>query len=258
MEKPKYFIVEFMEDMLSDWSFSEFKQMYYYLSRHSGNVLILTNTGVLKTFEDDESKDNLEQFGEFLDEKRSEIFWLLEKPLFTYLNKDTGVLELSQFYSLGKNQPTQNLQLPLDRICLLDMRGESILRSEETKIFDAYLFGGILGDHPPRDRTFTLREQFKHRRRLHTTQMSTDTALLVTQMIVEEKWELEKIPFTENPELANPEDPDNTVSMEGFVYVTNKYELETGKLRNVNVEEPIMSDTIKNTLLFMDFDFNLM
>jgi len=258
MEKPKYFIVEFMEDMLSDWSLSEFKQMYYYLSRHTGNILILTNAGVLRGFSDDESKDNFEQLAEFLDEKRSEIFWLLEKPLFNHLNEATGVLELEQFYSIGKNKPVQKLHLALVKICLLDMRGESILRSGEVKIFDAYLFGGILGDHPPRDRTFTLREQFKNRRRLHTTQMSTDTALLVTQMIVEENWEFEKIPFVENPELVNPEDVTSSVSMEGFVYVTTKYNLETGKLSNVSVEEPIMSDVIKNTLLFMDFDFNIM
>jgi ribosome biogenesis SPOUT family RNA methylase Rps3 len=257
MDKQKFFIVEFMEDMLSDWSFSEFRQMYSYMIRHPGNVLILTNFGPIPYFTDEESSQNFEEFQEFLDEKKSEIFWLLEKPLFSYLNKETAVLELNSFLSLKNFKNQNSLKLHLDKICLLDMRGESILRSSEKLQFDAYLFGGILGDHPPRDRTFTLREQFKNRRRLHQTQMSTDTALLATQMIIEEDWELEKIPFIENPELSNPEDPTNSVVMDGFVYVTTNYDLATGKLNNSSTAEPIMSDTIKNTLLFVEFEFDL-
>jgi ribosome biogenesis SPOUT family RNA methylase Rps3 len=50
--------------------------------------------------------------------------------------------------------------------------------------------------------------------------MSTDTALLVTDIILNENRKFEDIPFITNPEIANPTDPMNTVVMEGFRYVS--------------------------------------
>ncbi len=38
------------------------------------------------------------------------------------------------------------------------MRGKSFLEPSDSKIFRALIIGGILGDHPPRDRTIKLRE----------------------------------------------------------------------------------------------------
>jgi len=39
------------------------------------------------------------------------------------------------------------------------MRAEEELKPEDAEKFDLVLFGGILGDHPPRDRTETLRKE---------------------------------------------------------------------------------------------------
>jgi ribosome biogenesis SPOUT family RNA methylase Rps3 len=45
----------------------------------------------------------------------------------------------------------------LGEICLLDMRGKSDLSSNDRHMLKVFVFGGILGDHPPRDRTKALR-----------------------------------------------------------------------------------------------------
>ncbi|KAK0524289.1 hypothetical protein OC842_005880 [Tilletia horrida] len=56
--------------------------------------------------------------------------------------------------------------------------------------FDWFLFGGILGDDPPRDRTASLRELGFPRRHLGGVQMTTDTALGVTKRVVEDDFRL--------------------------------------------------------------------
>lgn len=52
--------------------------------------------------------------------------------------------------------------------------------------FTHFLFGGILGDDPPRDRTSSLRKLGMPRRHLGGVQMTTDTALGVTKKVVED------------------------------------------------------------------------
>ncbi len=50
------------------------------------------------------------------------------------------------------------------RVCMLDMRGEKELCPDED--WDFIVFGGILGDHPPRDRPAPLRQHFTNIRHL--------------------------------------------------------------------------------------------
>ncbi|TKA42415.1 hypothetical protein B0A54_06865 [Friedmanniomyces endolithicus] len=38
------------------------------------------------------------------------------------------------------------------RVCLLDPKGEQDISPEDGELFDVFLFGGILGDEPPRGR----------------------------------------------------------------------------------------------------------
>ena len=42
----------------------------------------------------------------------------------------------------------------------MDMRAENKLTPQDSKIFKAYIFGGILGDDPPQDRASHLRCNF--------------------------------------------------------------------------------------------------
>jgi ribosome biogenesis SPOUT family RNA methylase Rps3 len=83
-----------------------------------------------------------------------------------------------------------NAGIPKERVCLLDPRGESDLAPEDGDKFDVFVFGGILGDDPPRDRTAELRVKGFGGRRLGKEQLTTDTAARVTRIVVQDKSEL--------------------------------------------------------------------
>ncbi|CAG8502329.1 8009_t:CDS:2 [Acaulospora morrowiae] len=91
--------------------------------------------------------------------------------------------------------------LPMDKICLLDPSSKQTLKPEDGNTFDYYLFGGILGDDPPRDRTSELRKHGFQTRNLGDLQMTTDTAINVTKRIVEDKVAIDEIPFIDYPEI---------------------------------------------------------
>lgn len=79
--------------------------------------------------------------------------------------------------------------IPKERVCLLDPRGESDIAPEDGDKFDVFVFGGILGDDPPRDRTAELRVKGFAGRRLGKEQLTTDTAARVTRIVVQDKSE---------------------------------------------------------------------
>ncbi|KAL2269139.1 hypothetical protein VTJ83DRAFT_3985 [Remersonia thermophila] len=87
------------------------------------------------------------------------------------------------------------------RVCLLDPSAAKDLSPEDGDKFDAFLFGGILGDDPPRDRTSELRKKGFEGRRLGPVQMTTDTAVRVTRLVVQGKTPLHDIPYVDFPEL---------------------------------------------------------
>ena len=60
--------------------------------------------------------------------------------------------------------------------------------------------------------------------------MATDTAILVTDIIINENKKFEQIPFIDDPEMINKDDESNSVSLEGFRYVSNNYNLKTGEI----------------------------
>ena len=87
------------------------------------------------------------------------------------------------------------------RICLLDPAAEQDLQPDDAMKFDVFLFGGILGDNPPRDRTSELRKKGFQGRRLGSVQMTTDTAVRVTRMVTLEQKCLQDVPYVDFPEL---------------------------------------------------------
>ncbi|KAI0827442.1 SAM-dependent RNA methyltransferase [Trametes gibbosa] len=98
--------------------------------------------------------------------------------------------------------------VPIERVCLLDPKAEKELSPEDGDgRFEWFLFGGILGDDPPRDRTGELRELGFPGRRLGPVQMTTDTALGVTKLVAQDQKPLEKIPYIDFPTIVfNPKE----------------------------------------------------
>ncbi|KIJ16516.1 hypothetical protein PAXINDRAFT_168604 [Paxillus involutus ATCC 200175] len=91
--------------------------------------------------------------------------------------------------------------IPLSKVCLLDPKADRKLEPEDGLEFDWFLFGGILGDDPPRDRTSQLRQLGFPTRHLGPVQMTTDTALGVTKRVVDDKTPLDNIPYVEFPTI---------------------------------------------------------
>lgn len=87
------------------------------------------------------------------------------------------------------------------RVCLLDPAASTELCPEDAGQFDAFLFGGILGDDPPRDRTSELRKKGYTGRRLGPVQMTTDTAVRSTRMVIQDGIALTQIPYIDHPEI---------------------------------------------------------
>lgn len=114
-----------------------------------------------------------------------------------------------------------------DKICLLDPSAKQELDPSDAVKFEVFLFGGILGDDPPRDRTSELRKKGFTGRRLGPVQMTTDTAVRVTRLVIMESTKLDEIPYVDFPELKLDEHESTEMP---FRYVVD----ESGK--------PIMPD----------------
>ncbi|KAI8609245.1 SAM-dependent RNA methyltransferase [Chytriomyces sp. MP71] len=88
---------------------------------------------------------------------------------------------------------------PLRDVLLLDPSAEKEIQPSDAS-FGFLLFGGILGDDPPRDRTKELRKLGFEGRHLDKYQMTTDTAVLVSKRVVEGT-PLSKLTFVDKPDL---------------------------------------------------------
>lgn len=92
--------------------------------------------------------------------------------------------------------------LAKDRVCLLDPASEQDLAPADSQNFDYFVFGGILGSHPRVDRTGILRRKYNFAgRRLGELQMTTDTAIRTTQIIIERQTNFKDIAFIDYPEI---------------------------------------------------------
>ena len=124
------------------------------------------------------------------------------------LTSSDKVSQIKSDISEGKIQDDTQLILEIieqemggvqERVCFMDMRGESKLQPADAAQFQFVIFGGILGDHPPRDKAKEFRSNFSNVRSLGPTQMTTDTALLVCREILEEGKNIESLKFIEEP-----------------------------------------------------------
>ncbi|TFK28312.1 DUF431-domain-containing protein [Coprinopsis marcescibilis] len=138
-------------------------------------------------------------------------FTSLSETSTNFLNKSVSVSgqevdgskAKAQFHREGILQLIEKSGVPLERVCLLDPRAEKALTPEDGAegAFEWFLFGGILGDDPPRDRTAELRKLGFPNRHLGSIQMTTDTALGVTKIVVDDKMPLDKIQYVDHPTI---------------------------------------------------------
>lgn len=140
-----------------------------------------------------------------------------------------------------------DLKIPMERICLLDSEASEEMCPGDVEKFDYFLFGGILGnvDEFDFDRTSVLRIKGFPTRSLGSMQMTTDTAVRVSKMILIDQMAFPTIPFVDRPEFPidqNQESGEKLVM--NFRYVKG----ENG--------EPLICPEVLQ-LLKEDFDFNL-
>ncbi|KII91571.1 hypothetical protein PLICRDRAFT_173401 [Plicaturopsis crispa FD-325 SS-3] len=114
----------------------------------------------------------------------------------------------AQFHEAGVLDLMKTASVPLHKVCLLDPKATEALSPEDGDgRFEWFLFGGILGDDPPRDRTAELRVLGFPTRHLGSVQMTTDTALGVTKKVVDDKVPLTQIPYIDYPTITfNPKE----------------------------------------------------
>jgi ribosome biogenesis SPOUT family RNA methylase Rps3 len=245
-DNKKYYIIDHAEGALSEWCKAEYIQIIEFL-KSSPNKAILTNAESLL---DKEIIDNNTE--RLLNELREEIA------------SHPGKLGLVQsvFKKLIQNEDNHTYvqvdgkTIPIERVCLLDMKAESELKPEDYEEFDVFLFGGILGDHPSKDRTSYLRVEGYKSRHLGVLQMTTDTALLCTKLVLENKFKLNNIPSVDEPEFVKAgTNGKESVCMEGFRYITDDVDYVNGCVTKKEDPKPLGNKKIYEDILFEEFDF---
>ena len=141
--------------------------------------------------------------------------------------------DVKKLSSFGKVFSESVRNMKLNNACVLDP--EATFTLEPSKNFDYYIFGGILGDYPPRKRTGNELTKFisnAEARNIGKEQMSTDNAVFTVKEIASGK-KFSELKFTDNA----------TIEINEFesVDLPYRYNLVDGK--------PFMSKKIKNYLL---------
>jgi ribosome biogenesis SPOUT family RNA methylase Rps3 len=106
--------------------------------------------------------------------------------IFTNIKKK---VDKKRLISLGKVHEQSISQLNFKKICILDPESPHLLTPKDKSKFDYFVFGGILGDYPPKKRTKReLTSKIKNKiatRNIGKKQMSTDNAVYTTKKILE-------------------------------------------------------------------------
>lgn len=253
----RFYIINHMDEFLYEWSLCEYIQMHKYMTLSANQAkisLVLSNAASFLSYKGDAKSCALNEKNIECFKNSHTSFYFLSQDINKYV---TPLQTLS--FSLETQQNTYMAPQTVDfqRVCLLDMRAEAPLVPEDSSLFDVVIFGGILGDHPPRDRTSALRKQGYSIRNLGSLQMSTDTAMLVTSLVLEKGRKLEEIPYVDEPEIQGKEKKGvkESVQIEGFRYVDSGIDLLEGKDKE-KTGVPLMSEKIREELIFKELDLN--
>jgi len=109
------------------------------------------------------------------------------KENLVFMNILSGGKKLEKFGNVLKSSVKD---IKLRSVCVLDPDAKETLTPEIAKKFDAFVFGGILGDYPPKKRTKDELTKFLPQAKkfnIGKEQMSTDTAVFVVHQILHGK-----------------------------------------------------------------------
>ena len=147
---------------------------------------------------------------EHLEEGISEWCEIEYKHISSFVGKENLIFtnvtdpeDKERLKDLGRVEEKPARELGYVRCCILDPQAEDILTPHDANAFDFLIFGGILGDYPPKKRTeeeLSAKMQDTPKRNLGDIQMATDTAVLCAKMIIY-GIPFEEIPFTYDIEI---------------------------------------------------------
>jgi ribosome biogenesis SPOUT family RNA methylase Rps3 len=122
--------------------------------------------------------------------------WVGKQNLF-FTNTRSAALK-----KFGKVEPKSVQKLRFEKACVLDPEAKQELTPAIAKKYNYFIFGGILGDDPPKERTKVELTKFLPypAYNLGKTQMSTDTAVIVTKLICDGK-KLSELKFQQGIEI---------------------------------------------------------
>ncbi len=160
-------VVEHMEPHLFEWSLLEYLRIIDLLP--PGYQLVFTNAASFLDYSGPESVSN-------------------QKHVSALKERGHAVFESRSLISILEEEPVRLAGVELSRkeICLLDLRGKRDLEPSDKYVYKAFVFGGVLGCHPPIDRPKQLREAIQQYIRMGDMQLSTDTAVHVAIKILHE------------------------------------------------------------------------
>jgi ribosome biogenesis SPOUT family RNA methylase Rps3 len=116
----------------------------------------------------------------------------------------TSKSDRSKLSKLGKVSKESVKELNLGYVCVLDPESEVELTSADKERYRYFVFGGILGDYPPRKRTKKELTQFlpgAATRNIGNKQFSTDNAVFVVKEILDGK-KMSDLRFKERLEIS--------------------------------------------------------
>jgi ribosome biogenesis SPOUT family RNA methylase Rps3 len=127
----------------------------------------------------------------FLEYKHAAKLVGKDNIIFTNLITDNSKERLSKYGKTSKKSVADINKVTSKRICVLDPNASKELTTADKNRFDYLIFGGIMGDYPPKKRTKGFCTKMKEKeikfetRNMGKEQMSTDTAVLVSKMIMD-------------------------------------------------------------------------
>ena len=112
--------------------------------------------------------------------------------------------EREKLRKIGKLYKDSINKLNFKKICVLDPDSPTLLKTKDKEKFEYFVFGGILGDYPPKKRTKEeLTSKFLKKiptRNIGKKQMSTDNAVYTVKKILEGN-KFKELPFKYKIEL---------------------------------------------------------